>query len=513
MQNFFEFFRTGAFNKEKPWLILGKGPTFNSRKDYNLNQYYTIGLNHVCREQDVTLTHIIDYDVLVSCNESIDQNAKFLLMPWIPHTNNRPGTQTLSELVKKNPSLRRLEQQNRLLWYRLSTAPTALDDSPVVTVKYFSAEAVLNLLSIAGVRKVRSLGIDGGTSYSQEFADLRNKTLLVNGRSSFDRQFEEIAKIILATGIDYAPLDIESPIRIYVGATEAQMLAVKVLEYSIRKHASMSVELVPLHMAGIEIPLPNDPKNQPRTPFSFQRFLIPALRDYRGRAIYLDSDMQVFQDIRSLWVLPLDGANLLTAGEPTESGRRPQFSVMLLNCDALKWDIGLIVQALDDGQLSYSQLVYDMAMVNNIRATLDPVWNSLERYDEGKTALVHYTDMPTQPWVSTENPLGYLWIRDLLEAIDKGFIPIEFIKDQVAKGYVRPSLLYQVENCIEDGLLLPRHAYFLDKNFAPPFEGIDKARMHSWRRPFMIARAQARNYYCKSVWHRLERRFRDRFFR
>src|SRR5207237_9139533 len=107
-----------------------------------------------------------------------------------------------------------------------------------------------------------------------------------------------------STGIDYAPLDIEAPIRIYVGATEAEMLAVKVLEYSIRKHASMSVEVFPLYQSGFEIPLPRDAQNQPRPPFSFQRFLIPALVGYRGRAIYLASNSLVFRDVRALLTLP-----------------------------------------------------------------------------------------------------------------------------------------------------------------------------------------------------------------
>jgi len=37
-----------------------------------------------------------------------------------------------------------------------------------------------------------------------------------------------------------------SPIRVYVGSQEAQMLAVKVLEFSIRQYASLPVEVVPV---------------------------------------------------------------------------------------------------------------------------------------------------------------------------------------------------------------------------------------------------------------------------
>ena len=108
-----------------------------------------------------------------------------------------------------------------------------------------------------------------------------------------------------------------------MASTEAEMLPVKVLEFSIRKHASMSVEVTPIYQTGIEIPTPKDPENLARTLFSFQRFLIPEVVGYKGRAIYLDADMQVFKDIRGLWTRPLNGADILAVEEPVETGASP----------------------------------------------------------------------------------------------------------------------------------------------------------------------------------------------
>ncbi|MBA3319510.1 MAG: glycosyl transferase [Gemmatimonadales bacterium] len=260
----------------------------------------------------------------------------------------------------------------------------------------------------------------------------------------------------------------ESPIRVYVGSEEAQMLAVKVLEYSIRRRSSMEVEVLPLHHSRFEFPLPKDVRNRPRTPFSFQRFYIPALKGYQGRAIYLDSDMQVFQDIKALWACPFDGADLLAAREREDAGRRPQFSVMLLNCDELRWDITEIVGALDRGELTYETLMYEMAVARRISASIDPAWNSLERYVEGETALLHYTDMPTQPWLSRGNPLGYLWVRDLIGAVDGGFLTRQYVEEQVRQGFVRPSLLYQLDRRSEDARQLPQEGSDLDDGFVPP---------------------------------------------
>ena len=432
-------------------------------------------------------------------------------MPWFPHFKNRSGTESLESLALRNTVLGRLKAQGRLLWYNHSLAHEMHGDSPVIPVRFFSSEAVLNLLAAAGVQRVRSLGIDGGNNYSAQFQDLAGTTLLSNQRATFDVQFGEIAKILMNTGLDYAPLDVQSPVRVYVAATEAQMLAVKVLEYSIRKHASLTVQVNPLHLSGIEIPTPTKPENRPRTPFSFQRFLIPALTGYQGKAIYLDSDMQVFQDIRRLWNVPLEDAEVLAVQEPGSTGRRPQFSVMVLNCASLRWDIQEIVQSLDEGRLTYERLMYDMAVASTIRASLDPAWNSLERYHPEETCLLHYTDMNTQPWLSRDNPLGYLWTRDLFEAIDRKFLSESEIGEHVERGFVRPSLLYQVEHRIEDSCVLSRRARQMDRGFVPPFSAAPIRQSSPWLRPSAFLRAAAREYLQNSLVFRASRKFRSLF--
>jgi len=352
------------------------------------------------------------------------------------------------------------------------------------------------MLAMAGIPKIRSLGIDGGNQYSNDFSDLKNKTLLANNRKTFDEQFQEIAKIILKTGVDFSPLDLPSPIRIFVASTEDQMLSTKVLEYSIKKYSSMAVEVIPLHTTGIEIPLPEKKNNWPRTPFSFQRFLIPQLTQYHGRAIYMDSDMQVFRDIKDLWSLPFNGANILTVREPGKTGRRPQFSVMLLDCESLDWDIQDVVRKLNEGQLSYETLMDEMKIAENIKTSIDPSWNSLELYKERSTALLHYTDMNTQPWVSKDNPLAHLWFHALFEAIDAGFISEDYIQNHVRLGYVRPSLGYQVKHRIADPLLWPSEARQLDKGYKAPFTHLHKHKANPWA---------GKRYYFRAVVHRLYR--------
>lgn len=474
MKNFFDWFR-GHRDRHQPWLILGKGPSFGRQEAFDLSAYATLSLNDVVRTRPVDLAHMIDTEALARCADQLAANAGMLVMPWYPHVRNQVGDKTLAQWAAELPVLQRLESEGRLLWYDLSTSKQRHGDQPVVEARSFSAEAALHLLALAGVGVVRSLGVDGGASYSNAFDHLKHKTLLNNGHASFDLQFEGFARTILATGVDYAPLAEESPIRVYVGSQEEQMLAVKVLEYSIRRHASMTVEVMPLHEGGIDFPMPRDPANRPRTPFSFLRFTIPQLAGYRGRAIYLDSDMLVFQDVRKLWNLPFNGAELLAACEADATSRRPQFSVMLLDCERLQWTPQQVVDALDSGRLDYARLMHDMALADDVRATIPATWNSLEHYEAGRTALLHYTDMNHQPWVHRGNRWGPLWSQALKDAMAAGFIEADAVREHVARGWVRPSLLAEVG--LGDGMphWLPGAGAWQDRRFVPPYKRMPAA--------------------------------------
>jgi len=488
------------------WLILGKGPSFAKRESFDLTQYRLLSLNHAVRELPVDLAHLIDIDVVDAVGEALLTNAGAVVMPWHPHQDQAYCHTTLAEWAERKPILARLRDEGRLLWYNLiGTGAAARPGSPEVLVKYFSGEAAVNLLATAGVRTIRSLGVDGGTRYSGTFKDLAGSTLLANGRSSFDKQFDRIAKIILTTGVDFAPLDVEAPIRVYVACTESELVPVKVLEYSLMKHTSMTVTVTPLYQTGIAVPVPMDPRNHARTPFSFQRFLIPQAAGRRGLGVYLDADMQVFQDFRELWTTPMDQAEILAVDEPIETGRQPQFSVMLLDCERLPWSIDEIIGRLDRGELTYERLMYEMAAGGRVTRTLPAKWNRLERYVEGDTGLVHYTDMETQPWVYADHPFGYLWCRDLLEAVKTGFTSAAFVREHVERGHVRPSLLYQIEHGIDDPVLLPARALALDRGFRAPYTKLGAVT----RNPAKKLKALLRHWYHGSLAQRVHRRLSE----
>ncbi|MEM6451306.1 MAG: glycosyltransferase [Cyanobacteria bacterium P01_D01_bin.105] len=267
-------------------------------------------------------------------------------------------------------------------------------------------------------------------------------------------------------------------IRIYLGTQAAQTLAAQVLAYSIRKHTSHPVQIIPLYKAiaaaNISIPIPTSPALKPQTPFTFQRFAIPALCQYQGKAIYLDSDMLVFRDISQLWQQPFTQAqqptaDLLFVPEPLESGRSLQYSVMLLNCAQLQWDASQLVQSLMRGTWTYQEFVLDMSPATVKRADLPLGWNDLERYDPARTALLHYTDMPHHPWLCVSNPLAPLWCNELLHAVADGAIARATVQESIHRGWVRPSLLTQIDTGIADPQRLSARVRKRDRyTFTPP---------------------------------------------
>ena len=204
MIDFFEWVKVNK-KKEKPWLIFGKGPSFERHKDYPLldQQFYTISLNHACRSRTVFIAHMIDANVLDEIPKLIEQ-AAFLLLPWQPHIQFKATEKTLGDLAKGHPVLASFEAEGRLLWYNLVTGNKPRGKSPQVHVSYFSAEAVVRLLAMAGVKKIRTLGVDGGSSYAGSFKDIPP---FRGGHTTFDHQKKPIEQTVAQYGLDYRPLE------------------------------------------------------------------------------------------------------------------------------------------------------------------------------------------------------------------------------------------------------------------------------------------------------------------
>lgn len=83
--------------------------------------------------------------------------------------------------------------------------------------------------------------------------------------------------------------------RVFVGVDLRQPLAFSVLAHSIHATARKPVAVIPLLKTQLPI------TRLGLTDFTFSRYLVPWLCEFRGRALFMDGDMVVLEDINNLF--------------------------------------------------------------------------------------------------------------------------------------------------------------------------------------------------------------------
>jgi hypothetical protein len=154
------------------------------------------------------------------------------------------------------------------------------------------------------------------------------------------------------------------------------------------------------------------------TGFTNYRFAIPDLADGSGRAIFNDVDQIYLTDPGELFDLDLNEHGFLTIAENDSS-------VMLMDCAKMRsvWNID---RARHERK---SDLLKKALGIKNLWGRLDPEWNARdEEYVPGKSKVLHYTALHTQPWhpfphkfVYQESPVGKVWAELEHRANNAGF--------------------------------------------------------------------------------------------
>lgn len=222
--------------------------------------------------------------------------------------------------------------------------------------------------------------------------------------------------------------------RVVIGAGRPNRLAALVCEWSIRRRCPQT-EVIHTwsrpFLPELDSARHRDQWSEPcqwlpltrraGTLFSLCRVMTPEICGFSGQAIYLDSDTLVLGDIRELWDRPMAGALVLHA---------PQRSVLKLDCAALdrkEWTVGALLRA----RRPYHELVNLRYLpAARLRGAIPADWNSLDRLTP-TTKLLHYTTMPTQPWVRPGHPHGELWFDHLAEALRDGAIDGALVEAEV----------------------------------------------------------------------------------
>lgn len=232
---------------------------------------------------------------------------------------------------------------------------------------------------------------------------------------------------------------------VVIGTEPTQYVAQRVLEYSIRKHASQEVEIKPVQQA----------RSSPGgTRFGFVRFLVPQVCGYRGIGIYMDADQVVLGDVHELAGLLHEphAVGLVRHIEGTFGGKpvepRNETSVMVLDCARLRsWDPATLFDdvvandaALAPGRIHYKDFMrlawVDPALIEEI----DPRWNHYNVVRED-TRLVHFSHVREQPWKRPEHPATPFWEKWLVDAMGAGYVTRGDVLKAVALGRVHPHFL------------------------------------------------------------------------
>lgn len=225
------------------------------------------------------------------------------------------------------------------------------------------------------------------------------------------------------------------PIKVFVGSVPETHLPFKVLRSSILRRTNSPCEVKSLcqwdHL------IPEKWKQRAATAFSFQRFLIPEICNHKGRGIYLDSDMMLRTDIRELWEHPIPkGRKIITTPGW-------QTAVMLYDCEMV-WSMEKLISMLEQKRMKYGALM-NLRGFPELERCLHKMWDcmdrpKLEKIDRPEAKLMHFTWMPTQPWLYDKHPKGHLWNTELLHAIEAGHLTKDDVMCEIERQHVRPSL-------------------------------------------------------------------------
>ena len=90
-------------------------------------------------------------------------------------------------------------------------------------------------------------------------------------------------------------------IHVFIGYDNKTKVAYHVLSESISKHSSEPVTITPIRLENLKHIFTRKSDTLASTEFSFSRFLVPYLMDYKGWALFMDSDMVMLSDIAKLW--------------------------------------------------------------------------------------------------------------------------------------------------------------------------------------------------------------------
>ena len=92
-------------------------------------------------------------------------------------------------------------------------------------------------------------------------------------------------------------------INVFIGYDSKEKVAFSVLAYSILRNSTKPVTITPVYLPNIKDDFVRERNSLSSTEFSFSRFIVPHLMNYKGWAVFMDCDQLMLGDIAELWRL------------------------------------------------------------------------------------------------------------------------------------------------------------------------------------------------------------------
>jgi uncharacterized protein len=225
----------------------------------------------------------------------------------------------------------------------------------------------------------------------------------------------DVVRLAVAPGV--APSG-KPPVRIFLGTEPAQHRAERVFVWSVETARDPS-RVYEIHLMR---DLDGFRRRWWTTGFTNYRLGVPHFAGAKGRAIYNDVDQIYLSDPAELFDMDMGGHGFLAIAAENRSGGTPfDSSVMLIDCArmAAVWTLA----AAQTGRKS--ALLNKAAAIPGLWGRLAPEWNARDaEYAAGRSKLLHYTRLRTQPWqpfpdlyAYRRTPEGEVW-HDLERAAD-----------------------------------------------------------------------------------------------
>ena len=92
-------------------------------------------------------------------------------------------------------------------------------------------------------------------------------------------------------------------INVFIGYDSKEKVAFNTLAYSILRNSTKPVSITPIYLPNLRDDFVRERNNLSSTEFSFSRFMVPHLMNYKGWGVFMDCDQLMLGDIAELWRL------------------------------------------------------------------------------------------------------------------------------------------------------------------------------------------------------------------